>query len=326
MSREPASAPAPGFRALWRARPPHYPRALWALLLGLDLLPWPYGEDILRRLFVIKAIWQIRVLRRALRWSSCQPGQPRRLALALCAFRGLTVARSTLLGIRRPEDLRRLVSVKGQEHLGKAAGRPTILLGFHLGPPCADQALRMAGHALTRLGGGRLSRAWLGQSWAPYRDAGQILLPVDDPGAWPRALHEARRTLLDGGTLFIHGDGHGRAAFSIPLPGGPLLIRSGWLALRRHTGATVLPVLTHLEGRRQVITVHPPLPPRDPDPQRDLEACRAVLSRLLLEYLRRFPEQCWSLAFWPEEAAWLGSEVDDPHARPAVSLLEERAR
>jgi len=119
-------------------------------------------------------------------------------------------------------------------------------------------------------------------------------------------FYRARRMLLDGKTVSMMADGgSGTEAFRVPLPGGPAFIRSGWLTLRRQTGAPVLPVFTHLEGRAQIVRVHPPLPSGEPDPARDLEACRDVLERLLVDYLRRFPEQCYSLAFRPPEDAEL---------------------
>lgn len=83
----------------------------------------------------------------------------------------------------------------------------------------------------------------------------------------------------------------------MPLPGGTRSVRQGWLFLREITGAPVLPVLAHMEGRLQVATVHPPLPPRAADPVRDLEACRETLAPLLADHVRRFPEQCDRLAF-----------------------------
>jgi lauroyl/myristoyl acyltransferase len=117
---------------------------------------------------------------------------------------------------------------------------------------------------------------------------------------WLRRLYRARRILLDGGNVFISADGaHGQIAFTVPLAGGPVAIREGWRVLRRATGATVLPVLSHMEGRRQITTVHPPLPPLAADPLLDLDACRDALGHLLGDYVRRFPDQCYSLAFSP---------------------------
>jgi lauroyl/myristoyl acyltransferase len=76
-----------------------------------------------------------------------------------------------------------------------------------------------------------------------------------------------------------------------------MIVRSGWLSLRRLTGARVIPVVTHLEGRTQVITVHPALPtpaPRDADPP---ASWREIITALVSDYVRRFPEQCPVLVF-----------------------------
>ena len=74
-------------------------------------------------------------------------------------------------------------------------------------------------------------------------------------------------------------------------------MRRIWWSLRRQTGARVVPVLTHCEGSRLVAEVHPPLAPPDPDPDRDLEVCRVTLTRILEDFVARFPEQCLALAF-----------------------------
>jgi hypothetical protein len=47
----------------------------------------------------------------------------------------------------------------------------------------------------------------------------------------------------------------------------------------------------------QVVTVHPPLPPAVDDPAADRDLCRDALAPLLEAHVRRFPEQCYSLAF-----------------------------
>jgi lauroyl/myristoyl acyltransferase len=86
-------------------------------------------------------------------------------------------------------------------------------------------------------------------------------------------------------------------AFSVPLPGRPIVIQKGWFALRRLTGATVLPVLSHLEGPAQVVTIHPALPAPIDDPAVDLETCRRALGDLLADFTARHPEQCPLFAF-----------------------------
>jgi len=222
------------------------------------------------------------------------------LALALCAYHGRFVARSALTGIRDLATLRRLVSLRGGEHLA-TAGRGVILLGFHLGPTSPHLALRIAGHHVTWIGGFRSAP----EAWPP--ELRHICEDPPETGSHPldtpsrvRALYHARRLLVSGENIFITADGMaGAAALEVPLPGGTARIHPGWLFLREISGAPVLPVLSHVEGRMQVVTVYPPLPPLCADPVRDLEVCRETLSSLLADHVRRFPEQCYILAFPP---------------------------
>jgi hypothetical protein len=122
-------------------------------------------------------------------------------------------------------------------------------------------------------------------------------LPIDEESSGGRALvlSRARRYLAGGGILYITADGPvGSEAFRLDVPGGPIVVRSGWLALRRHTDVVTLPLLAHQQGRRRILTVYPALPPPARDLGDDRRICRDLLSPLLGEYLRRFPEQCRS--------------------------------
>jgi len=286
-------------RAAWSARPASYSRLVWTLILALDRLPWPWGEEILAKSFVARAFVRTGRLRQALAWAAAQPSTERgrwHLARSLCAYHGRFVARSALVGIRGPEALLRLVAVRGEEHLA-AAGRGVILLGFHLGPAGSYLALRVAGHRLTWVGGRGATGAWSREIRQRYQSARETQFFSEDRYSWTRRLYHARQVLLSGEHVFISADGEGGEAFSVPLPGGPQVIGVGWLALRRATGAPVLPVLSHMQGRTQVVTVHPALPPRNADPGLDLDACRRSLAHLLGDHVRRFPEQCYSLVF-----------------------------
>jgi hypothetical protein len=110
-------------------------------------------------------------------------------------------------------------------------------------------------------------------------------------------LYTARQRPLAGGKICIMADGYSkRELFRVRLPGGPMVVGAGWLTLHQLTGAPVLPVLTHLERRTQVVTIHPPLPVSEPDPATRLEVWREVVATLVADYVRRFPEQCPSLA------------------------------
>jgi lauroyl/myristoyl acyltransferase len=267
---------------------------------ALDPLPWPWGEDILAKLFVAKAFIRPSRLRKALAWAGHYPlaGRSRwQLALSCCAHHGRFVARQALLGIRTPDDLRRHVILKGEAHL-TAVSTGAILLGFHMGPPGVAVALRAAGHRVTWMGGRRAFRTRWNEAWQPFRQASDTLTLSRRSASPGAVLYRARRLLLDGGTLYVAAErGSGREAFQVALPGASARIRSGWLVLRRQCAVPVLPVLTHLEGRTQVITICPPLPPPEPDQARDLEVCRVRLAALLEDYVRRFPEQCYAMTF-----------------------------
>lgn len=280
-------------------RPPGHNRVLWGLMLALAPLPWPLGEEILARVFLARAFVRTARLRQALRWASSQPASGRsrwRLAASLFANHGRFVARWALIGMWDPETLRDHLEVRGEEHLS-AAGRGVMLLGFHLGPRNSYLALRAVGHHVIWVGGPGASGWWSPEIREGYQHNRGDLLFGDQEYPWLQRLYWARRILLDGGAIFISADGSGSPALSIPLPGGPAVLHSGWLALRRATKATVLPVLSHLERRRQVVSIHPALPSIVADPVLDLDACRQALASVLGDYVRRFPAQCYSLAF-----------------------------
>jgi lauroyl/myristoyl acyltransferase len=270
---------------------------------ALDPLPWPWGEDILAGASAMKAVAGVSRLREALAWASLQRCGARarwRIALSLCGHRGRLLARTALVGLRRPDDLRRHLVVHGEEHLHARWGG-TILLAFHLGPPMSDVALKLVGHRLTMITAGTRD-CWFPDAWRPFLGP-NLFLPIPGPHrgvsrAHGVVLHRARQLLLDGGMVHIYADGPwGKEAFKIQLPGARLSVRSGWFSLRRLTHAVVLPVLTHLEGRTQVVTVHPPLPAPAPSDSSDLSACREALGHVLAAYVHRFPGQCHSLAF-----------------------------
>ncbi len=291
-------APA-GLRSLWRSRPAIHSRRVWALLLALDRLPWPIGEDLLAHMFTAVSLASPRRRASVRAWAARQGGaaSPARLARAACAFRGRWVARSALLGVRTPEALLRHVRIRGDEHLA-ATGGGAILLGVHLGPPNTDIALRIAGHRLAWVGSRRTSAAWSRPPWSALLDPKDSLFRPAEERFWPGVLYRARRLLLDGGTVFMMADSwQGRELFRIALPGGDITIRGGWLSLHRHAGVPVWPVLTHLDGRTQVITIHSPLPKAEHDEGSDGGPWRAALDALVREHAARFPEQCPALIF-----------------------------
>lgn len=250
-------------------------------------------------LFTVLGLLRPSRRRRALAWARQQPGRsPWRIAAGLCAFLGRWTARSRMLGMRSPDVLSRHVVVEGLHHLTGAPG-PVILLRFHMGPPHADLALKMLGHRVTAMAFVSRGRreAWRA-AWWPLFESSSDLSPHGDREQWLGVLYRARGILRDGGTIALMADGNGRELLHIPLPGGPAIVRAGWLNLQRHTGARVLPMLTHLRGRTQIVTIHPELPMQEPStgtrhPWEDR------LASLLADYVARFPEQCFGLVFVP---------------------------
>jgi lauroyl/myristoyl acyltransferase len=282
-------------RARWQARPPFCSRLLWALLIVLDRLPWPWGEHVLASIFMVAGLVHPSRRRKAVAWASTQRRDRRwRLAAAVCAATGLWIARWRLLGLRSPDDFRPHVVVEGEEHLGAVRGG-AILLAFHLGPPHAELPLTLRGHRIRHLGwhDRTVAAGWWNDAWRPFMASSPLSSLIGDPKRWPAVLYSARQTLLEGGHVCITADGAGQhELFRVSLSGGPLVIRSGWLALHQVTGAPVLPLLARLDGHRHIVTVHPPLPTQEPDPARRLEAWREIVTSLVVDYVNRFPEQC----------------------------------
>src|SRR5258705_11432343 len=118
--------------AAWNLRPVTYSRPVWALMLALDRLPWPWGEEILTASFVARTFVRIGRLRQALTWAASQESSSRwRLAMALCSRHGRFVARSGPVGLRDPAALRPVLTVPGEEHLAPSRNG-AIFLSCHL--------------------------------------------------------------------------------------------------------------------------------------------------------------------------------------------------
>jgi lauroyl/myristoyl acyltransferase len=285
--------------SLWGG-PPGYPPPLWMLLRALHRLPWPLGEDVLSAVFVAKAFVRLDHLRRDLAWASGFASGRRRWQLALTALasRGRFVARAALIGMRSADDVRRQFAVRGEELLQAVAG-PIILLGFHVGPPYSYVALRATGRPVTLVASRCIPEKWSRLAWGRPERENQDLMLGKDGASRATMLYRAHQVLRQGGMVYMTADtgrSKGREAFRLSIHGRDVVVKPGWLALRRETGATVLPVLAHLDGRTGVVTIHPPLPPPGPDLASDSAACRESLERLLVGYARHFPEQCWSVA------------------------------
>ena len=279
----------------------------------LDILPWPWGEDVLAGMFMLVGLVRPRRRRRALALAkSMGQRQPWRVTAAQCAFLGRWVARMYLLGIRRPDDLRRLLVIEGAHHLEAVPGR-AILLGFHLGPACGEMIFRVLGVPVTRLGWRDRDACieWWSEEWRPFAQTAPLSRARGDRDNWPAVLYQGRRILVDGGKVHVNADGEGRQVFRLPLSVGEFAIAAGWLTLHRLTGAPVIPVLHHLDGRRHVVQIHEPLPAVDLDRPEGLRVWRDRLTDLVEDYIGRFPEQCPHLAL-----------IMDPATGPAEGMRQ----
>lgn len=279
--------------------------ALPPLLRLFQRLPAPLSEEILALLGIVRGFLDPRQLRQALNWASSHSTRETgkwALALSLLAHRGRFLAEATLLSFPDPATLLRRCVFEGVEHLEAASrGGGAILLGFHMGSAITYRALRLRGYRIHSVGQG-IRVAWPRPPavWTqdPGFNRGSVILWTDRASR-VSGLYRLRGLLTSGEIVGMYADGRdGREAFRISLPGRAAVIRAGWFALRRQTGAVTLPVLTHRERRKVVVTIHPPLPPPTSDPDHDITVCRDVLTRILAEYVRRFPEQCLSLVFW----------------------------
>ncbi len=292
----------------------HTSHRLGRLVRLLRPLPRPVGEVVLAVMAMADGLVHPTRFRQATVWAAAQPGRagpPWRLALATLATHGRFCAEEAFLGESTTAAIRRGVVLEGAEHLAGAGGG-VILLGFHLGSPRTWFRLRALGYPV-RLAG-RLEASTRDPRWAEALAAGEaVRLPGGSARARLVGLYQVLELLRGGALVSLSADGpFGREAFRIALPGGDLVVRGGWLALRRMSRAPTLPVLAHRDGKRHVIVVHPPLPEPDPDPARDAARCQAVLAPLVEAYVRRFPAQCRYLAFppWSTEPRAEGPPLD----------------
>jgi lauroyl/myristoyl acyltransferase len=284
------------------------PRRIHAIIPWLRRLPAGPAREGLAGLAIAHAVVGRRRWRQASRWAEAQGlrGWHRnRLALSLLANHGRFVADEAMLGVSRLDDLARGVELRGQTHLDRAGGG-AILLGFHLGPPHTRLVLRALGYHVRFAG--RLESATADPRWARALETGEAVRMPDGSGdrRLP-GLIRLRNLIREGALVYLTADGpFGREACRLTLPGGPLIVRAGWIGLSRQTRVPVLPVVNWLEGSRRVIVVHPPLPAEAADGVET--AVQAALTPLIAEYVRRFPAQCRYLAFPP----WLSSSPDSP--------------
>lgn len=282
--------PAPGDAPPAKERPS---RAVLAALWLLDVAPFPLGEWACGALFLLRNVVRPAVAARAWRWLARYPS-PQPLFLRTCQlflYQGRFRARHSLIGLASPDALAARVRIDGREHLPEVGA---ILLGFHVGPPVAGEALCASGIPVLSVAGQRYSRQWTNEAWAPVRRLSEAFALTEDPSVLGGALYRMRRRLAGGEHVYVMGDGlKGRVAFTLQVHDVRVLkMKSSWLLLAKHTGARVVPVTTHYEGPIQVVTLHPPLPPFDPARIEDLVQCQALLQALLERHAAAHPEQC----------------------------------
>ena len=292
--RDPASSREPSTT--------RHERLLAVALRAATFLPLAVAERVLGAIALGQGLATPALRRRAFAWAERHAADRRgrrRLAWRLLANRGRFTALRAAHALSDPEPLKRRVRMVGADALPAAPrGAGLILLVFHIGVPGSTLGLRLAGRPLVSAGDDDHL------AWPPPRDSWRELIAAHHAylplrtGDGAGGLYRVRRALLAGQTVILAADAHsGTAAFSVPLPGGELIVRRAWWMLRRQTAVPVVPVLSHLEGRRLVGTFHAPLPAPDPDPARDLEACRATLGPMIAEFVARHPDQCLSVAF-----------------------------
>lgn len=218
-----------------------------------------------------------------------------RLAFEVLSNHGRFVADEAMLGMRTVEEFGRDAEIIGRERLDRLEGG-ALLLGFHLGPPRTPIVLRSLGYPVKFAA--RMEAAVGDARWQPAFDTMEaVRLPGGAPRERAEGLHRVRALLRDGALVYLAADGpFGREAFRIDLPGRALSIRPGWMSLRRIARVPVLPVLTYLERGRRIVCIHAPLPQAASDLGEDIAACRAALTPLVSDYVRRFPGQCRYLA------------------------------
>ena len=263
------------------------------------LRPWPrqVSVGVLATFALADGIARRGRFRAAAEWAGAQGAEGwrrRRLAAQMLINHGRFVAGEALLGVGDISELALNVRVDGRQHLDGHRG--VLLLGFHLGPPKIWLALRALG--LPVIFAGNLAALRHDARWQHAMAAGAAIDLSGSIEARTAALYRIQKEVRGGALCYLTADGpFGREAFSIDLPGRAMVVRSGWLALRRTTGAPVIPVLSYEAAGRRHIAFHPALPPLDVDPERDANACATALRPVITDYVRRFPAQCRWLAF-----------------------------
>lgn len=274
------------------------PPGISRLIRLLRPFPGGIGAGALAAMALVDGVARRGRFSSAAQWARAQGAHGwhrRQLATALLLNHGRYVAGEALLGVRDVNALGARLRIEGREHVD--AHRAALLVGFHLGPPKIWLALRAAGFPV--IFAGNLSARARDPRWQRAIAGGVAVDLGDTLEQHTAAMLRIRKALQRDGTLcYLTADGpFGREAFRIDLPGRAMVIRAGWLRVRRVTHVPVIPVFTYESGGERMVVFHPALPEVDADPDLDAGICRVALAPLVSDYVRRFPSQCRWLAF-----------------------------
>lgn len=211
----------------------------------------------------------------------------------------------------RPEEIRSMVQMEGEEHLERALarGRGVIALSAHLGSfTLIGARLSAAGYPFSVV-----VKQPADRRFAALMDSYRERVGIRTIPAKPRreAVGQILRALRRNETVLLIADefkaGKIEISFlgrSAPAPRGPVT-----LALR--TGAAIVPMFVVRDGdgglRLRILPEVELL--RCPDPAREIAANVVRVSARLEEMIRRYPDQ-WS---------WLGFRQNGKPARPRAS-------
>jgi hypothetical protein len=199
-------------------------------------------------------------------------------------------AKNHALGKVPPERLAPIIRLRGVEFLRQQAGRPTILVFWHLGASPLFIAPAMANERVPIVAARAEAVASLNSQFVRS-------VAVHSSEGRRHFLNQATATLLEGGTILMAADGRERRrGLQVRLFGRPAWLARGFVILARTTRAAVVPVMSMYRGCRIEVRVHPPLisdgeangpcSPSEAD-QRLADSAAAWLE----SYLRRHPEQ-----------------------------------
>ncbi len=207
-----------------------------------------------------------------------------------------------------PERLRRVLEIRGLEHLEAALskGHGVIALGFHLGNfVLLTAAMGVAGYPVQTLirflDDERLMDLVRHHSRSFYTE----LIP-----SLPRreAVKSILAVLRDNGIVIMLADNLKRGELETTLFGQPVRTARGFVSLALRTGAAVVPVyLVHGDGGGLQLVVEPEMEMvRTGELDADLAANTGGIMRLLENLVRRYPDQWY----------WLTVRLGQPSGPP----------